>query len=306
MKYLSLFLSFLFLGCASAPKSSTDVVAMEKSKVYRQSVGSVTQSSLKPGLCAKHTENVRVKWDWRDAVMAANSCLKANDLIRVDEIGNELSTRNPAAPWGPYFLASVAREKGQLERAIWMSELAIRRATDIGVLHYLKGQILWNKKEYGPAVASFEKSTQLDDSILPAHLFLGQVYYRDQDYDKASKHYYSVLKVEPRNPVALAGIAESQLHDNNSQGALNAYHRLAEAYPSNGQYLLRIAEIYEYVLSDWPQALSTYRVLNENIKRGLVLKGSEYSLTAKIKELEAATSNERTVASSDDKGARRK
>src|SRR5262249_20898302 len=101
------------------------------------------------------------------------------------------------------------------------------------------------KKDYKSSVESFEKAVAFDDTNLPAHLFLGQVYFRDQDFSKASKHFYSVLKSVPRDPIALSGLAESQLHENNPQGALDAYTRLAEAFPHDGQYLSRMGEIYE-------------------------------------------------------------
>ncbi|MDZ4677547.1 MAG: tetratricopeptide repeat protein [Oligoflexia bacterium] len=309
MKYLVLVFALLAVqilmtGCSSTQtQPQYDARVSEAAYVYKKSIQSITMAEVKSDLCTKNAGKIKAQWNWKQAIEVADSCMKTRQFAMAEEIGNELSTREPAGPWGPYFLASVARERGELERALWMSELAMKRAHEVGILHYLRAQVLWDKKEYGAAVASFEKSTELDSSIVPAHLFLGQIYYRDQDYTAASKHFYAVLKIIPRHPIALSGLAESQLRENNVQGALDAYSRLADSYSNDGLYLARIGEIYETVLHDIPKALSAYRKLHGLIQSGRITKNSEISLDAKIKELELSTQEKRTLAASDEKGS---
>jgi tetratricopeptide (TPR) repeat protein len=295
------------VGCASGPvKEKADLVAQQKAKLYKKSIRSVPQSDIRGGACTRLAAKVKGQWDWKEAVETAGTCMQAKEYAKVEEIGNELATRTPAAPWGPYFLALAAREKGEIERATWMSELALKRAPDLGLLHYLKGQIQWTKKEFTPAVASFERSLELDNANWPAHLFLGQLYFRDQNYAKASKHFYEVLKSMPRHSIALSGLAESQIHENNPYGALDAYARLAETYPKDGQYLSRTAEIYENVLNDLPRALATYRNLRGQFKAGRVQKNVDPEIESKIKELEIATRDSRSVATQNEKGGKSK
>ena len=263
---------------------------------------SIVEGDVKPGQCYKMLTKIKTQWSWKDAVDSANACMRAKDFQHVEEIGNELAVREPAAPWGPYYLGLAARESGNLERALWMAELALKRAPEIGVLHYLKAQILWTKKDYKASVDDFEMAVRFDDENLPAHLFLGQVYFRDQDFSRASKHFYSVLKIEPRHPIALSGLAESQLHENNPQGALEAYTRLAEAYPHDGQYLSRMGEIYENVMNDVAGALGVYRQLQAGVHSGMISKNVDSQNDSKIKELELAMRKSRAVASTEDKG----
>jgi len=78
--------------------------------------------------------------------------------------------------------------------------------------------------------------------------------------------------MDPRHALALSGLAEAQLHENNPQGALEAYTRLAEAYPHDGQYLSRMGEIYESVLNDLPNALGTYHQLQVGVHTGKISK----------------------------------
>src|SRR5262249_34317268 len=145
--------------------------------------------------CSILVSKVHGSWNWLDAVNAANSCFKTHELSTVEDLANELAIRDTSTPWGPYFLSRVALDRGQLDRALWMAELSLKRAPNFGVTHYLKGQILWSRKDYKEATASFEKSVQLDEGIGPAHLILGQIYLRDQDFDRAAPQFASALRL---------------------------------------------------------------------------------------------------------------
>lgn len=289
-------------GCTVAP-TKVDVAdqLQEKAKVYKISVRSVTESDVKPGQCYRLLTKVKAQWNWKEAVETANSCMRVKDYQHVEEVGNELAVREPAAAWGPYFLGLAARESGNLERALWMAELALKRAPEVGVLHYLKAQILWTKKDFKLAVNEFEVAVENDDTNLPAQLFLGQVYFRDQNFSQASKHFNAVLKIDSHQAVALAGLAESQLRENNPQGAVESYARLADAYPHDGQYLSRLGEIYESVLNDVPNALAAYHQLQVGARTGKIVKNIDPQNDAKVKELEM-TLKSRAIASTEEKG----
>jgi tetratricopeptide (TPR) repeat protein len=314
MRYLFLsVVSVYSIACASTQSKSliadkNEVKISQAAKEYKRAVANISEEDFKVAEpCAKQALNINSQWDWRRAVVAANSCLRVKDLEKAENIGNELSTREPNGPWGPYFLAAIARERNELDRALWMSELALKRASDIAVTHYLKGQILWNRKEFNPAIASFERSVELDSTLIPAHLFLGRIYYRDQDFSKATHHFSAVLKVNPKNQSALIGVAESLLQDGNSKGALENYKNLAIYYPKDGQYLEHIAEIYE-VNGDADMALTTYRTLRDQMIASKIQTNVDKHIDAKIKELEQVRSREknRSTAVLIDRGSRAK
>jgi tetratricopeptide (TPR) repeat protein len=236
-------------------------------------------------------------------VNAANVCFKAHDLNSVEFLASELGTHDTSTPWGPYFFARVALERDQLDRALWMVELSLRRAPDFGVTHYLKGQILWARKDFKEATSEFEKSVVFDDGIGTAHLILGQVYLRDQDYADAAPQFLSALKTLPDNIIALNGQAESQIHLNSPSAALEAYVRLSELDSADGQYLTKIGALYEGALNNPERALNAYQKLHDLIKSGKVKKNIDLDNDSKIKELQAALNKARSVASDDQKSA---
>ena len=71
----------------------------------------------------------------------------------------------------------------------------------------LRGQAQLLKRDYAGARASFERSLQLNPSYMPAVQDLAQLDLRDKQPDVAKKRYETILKREPNNEQALAGLA---------------------------------------------------------------------------------------------------
>jgi tetratricopeptide (TPR) repeat protein len=309
MKKLLTLSLLALLGCATSSvetKSTSlalDEQLKQKAKSMNVTVHGVLETELKASQCQPAISKLKGKWNWVDAVNAGNICFKAHDLDAVEKLAADLATHDTSTPWGPYFFARVALDKGQLDRALWMVELSLRRAPDFGVTHYLKGQILWARKEYKEASTSFEKSVTYDNGIGPAHLILAQLYLRDQDYNKAAPQFESALKLLPDNMVALSGVAETQLHLNSPTLALDAFVRLSELDSSDGQYLSHIGALYEGALNNPERALNAYQKLHDMIKAGKVRKNIDPDNDSKIKELQAALNKARSIASENQKSA---
>lgn len=209
-KILNLTFLLSTVACSTASKPAAIVENAELAKPYKKSIEYVYLDNVKSGQCSKGYGQIKSTWNWKQAVDAAGFCVKTGDWSKVKEIADELSAREPHAPWGPFYLGLIAKENKQLDRALWMSELAIKRMPEYGLNHYLKGQILWEMKEFGAAVSSMEKALQFEPALMPAHLFLGQIYFKDQDFNKAKEHFSAVLRQQPKNAIALAGLSESQ------------------------------------------------------------------------------------------------
>lgn len=291
-------LIFGLTGCVTGSKMNEIEKAAEKrSWQYRRGVKSKTFKTLKSKVSCKKL----AKWDWKKAVDVANQCFREKRLTMVERIGNRLAKRETSAPWGPYYLGLVALERKEIARAQWMAELSLKRAPEQGVLHYLKGQVHFAKKEMPEAVESFEKALGLDKAVWPANIFLGQIYFRSQDYGKAADFFQAAIRKDFKNPVALVGLAETQLQNRNVDGALEIYGRLSSYYKNDGQYLQRKAEIYETAKSDFRRALDTYKKLRSRSVSGKITKNRMATVSKKIRELTKMVAPQRSIASTDEK-----
>src|SRR5690606_24454220 len=106
---------------------------------------------------------------------------------------------------------------------------------------------------------AFDKATDLDPTLVDAHLILGEVYFRERNYKKAESHFAAVLKQESDNVPALSGIAEAKVHKGDIKDALAYLERAINASPRNVGLRLRLAGLYETETRDLEQALSVYK-----------------------------------------------
>jgi tetratricopeptide (TPR) repeat protein len=230
-------------GVATSSASKRALASIESPTAFNKNVQVVLASDVKSPNCAKAHAVVKAKWNPERALGAASQCLAARDYNKANDLGQWLAIHEPTSAWGPYVLAAVAKAKGEKERALWMSALAVRRGPGIAAVQYLRGQVQWVSEDFAGAVISFERATEIDSTLVPAHLFLGQAYYREQNFQSATRHFYAVLKVQPQNAMALSGLAESELRVNNLSGALDAYTRLVDAHPQEVQYKMRLEQL---------------------------------------------------------------
>src|SRR5690606_412785 len=142
------------------------------------------------------------KKTWKELVNEANACVRAEKWSHVEEIASELARKDTNSPWGPYYLGLSAEKDGNLDRALWMAELTIKRSPGLALAHFQKGRILWKKEVFNESLDSLHQALQLDPNLIDTHLFLGQIFFRDQNFAKAARHFQAVLKVRPRDPTA--------------------------------------------------------------------------------------------------------
>ena len=80
----------------------------------------------------------------------------------VEKVGSRLAKIDHASPWGAYFLSLGSQGQGNHTRALWMSDLALKKSPKLGFLHYQKGRVLWGMGEYESAVTSMNDALKYD------------------------------------------------------------------------------------------------------------------------------------------------
>jgi tetratricopeptide (TPR) repeat protein len=298
--YLPIIILSLTAGCGTSPVKTT---SNDAPKNYSRTVSSVAVEHVQASQCPKTPKAVEsyAKTDWKEMIQIANACVKAQKWAQVETLAEALSQAEPKAPWGAYYWALSADQRGDTARALWMTDLALKKAPDLGMLYFEKGRLLWSEKSYGPAMEALLKAVQLDGSLSEAHVFLGQIYFRDQDYTKATQHFYTVLQSRPNDPIALSGLAESRLQAGDTNGALEAIKRAVSAFPDKVEFSLREAYIFETVVGDKLQALQAYRVAKGVLTNKKMRGPAVLNVDKKIAELEKTTRQPSNVAEGNNK-----
>ena len=298
----ALFAALLTSGCATAPVGSApvkeDKVAQTKSQVYLENTSfvlasgqhascSVPAGAEKPQAAVMKDGVSTASKDWKDLVSRASGCVSEKNWSKLETLATIIARNDMDSPWGAYFFSVAAEGQNDYSRAIWMSELAQKKAGGrAGLFFYQRGHVLYSMKETNKAMADMEKAISIEPGFVEAHLYLAQIYHRDQQLDKADKHYQAAIAADPKNYVALSGEAECKLRLGANAEAADYYQRAVQVSAREIQPWLRLAFIYETLQKNPEQALNTYRSLKSGLDSGNIKGRADFDLSAKIKALE--------------------
>ena len=284
-------------ACSTSPVSTTRKVdTAEIQRKYASQVESKFVGETKVENCPTQKE-VELEKNWKSLMAKANGCINKSQWSMVELVGERLSQVEPDAPWGAYYLSIASENKGHTERALWMIDLALKKASNVGVLKYQKGRILWKQQFYKEAITEMERSISLDKNIKDAHLFLGQVYLRELDFKKAQNHFEAVLSSESRNRQALFGLGSCYIEMDNSKEALSVIDRGISSFPRVLDFRLQEVYVYENLTKDPNTALLKYKQLLSMMNSKKIDGTLPFDINQKIKDLEDITQKTRQLAS---------
>jgi tetratricopeptide (TPR) repeat protein len=287
--------ALLAVGCATGGGGvSTDKVAIEKSKAYFDTMNYVLAGTA-GGVCAPPTAAQKVAMssvdgpskEWRDLLQKASACAGDKNWKTLDQVAETMARTDINAPWGAYFLSVSAEGAGDYQRALWMNELAQKKAgSPVALFTYEHGRIMLGLKDTTRAMSDVKKAVALEPRLTMGHLFLAQIYQRDLEWDLAGEHFAAILSTDDHNVVALAGLAESRFNQGKFTEAAELYSKAITWNGSHLEWWLRLGSLYETHLKNPELALNTYKGLRSSLDKGVVKQRPSVDLNAKIKTLE--------------------
>lgn len=290
-------------GCGTTQtKDKKEAILAPTEKIQKVPAVSMDVSQAKQGLCQKAGTDLKGR-KLKELVSIANSCVRSEEWARLEEIGFTINKTDPFQPWGSYFLSLAAEAQGDLAKAKWMVELGLKKNSSYGILYYQKGRLLWIDKMYSQGIQMVRKAIEMDPGLMEGHLFLGQVYFRDQEFEKASEHYYAVLKANPSHFLALSGLAESRRYRGDFSGSMEVLNRAIDYHPDAAEFRWRQAQIYESNLNDKVNALNSYILLKRKLIRNPSKLISLVEVESKIRQIESEQRRPAVSAAKNEKGA---
>jgi tetratricopeptide (TPR) repeat protein len=290
--------TLMITACGTSPikSASAKVDSVAVQRKYASQVESAFVGETKVEACPTQ-KVIDTEKSWKSLMAKANGCINKSQWSVVESIGEKLSQVEPEAPWGAYYLSIAAENKDHTERAMWMIDLALKKANNVGILKYQKGRILWKQQFYKEAIAEMQEAVELDKSIKDAHLFLGQVYLRELDFKKAQAYFETVLLLESRNHQALFGLASCYIELENSKEAIAVIDRGISNFPKVLDFRLQEAYVYENLIKEPVVALEKYKQLQTMVTTKKVDGTLPFDINEKIKNLEEITLKTRQLAS---------
>jgi len=288
-------------ACSTTPAKVAlkKVDTAEVSRKYASQVQSSFVGEIKAEACPTQ-KAVDMEKNWKSLMTKGNGCINKAQWSMVESIGEKLSQIEPDAPWGAYYLSIASENKGHTERAMWMIDLALKKANNIGILKYQKGRILWKQQFFKEAIAEMQSAIELDKNIKDAQLFLGQIYLRELDFKKAQGYFENVLLSEARNHQALFGLASCYIELENAKEAISVIDRGISNFPKVLDFRLQEVYVYENLTKEPAIALEKYKQLQTLMNKKVFEGTLPFDITLKIKTLEDITLKTRQLASKKD------
>lgn len=258
----------MLVGCASGPSvktAATEMKATEAQKVYLEGMTVLSENKLTLDKCTD--PSMTKEKSWKVIVRNANACVKAQNWRGVEQHAQELARVEINSPWSAYFYSLAAERTGDLPRAVWMIDLAMKKSPGAGLFHYQKGRVFWQLKTYKDAVAEMTKAVSADSSLIDAHLFLAQAYHRDLNLDRAVTHYEAVLNSDSKQFMSLQGLADVRLQQGKPDKAVTLLNQAVAQQGSDMGLRLKLAQTSEQ-LEQFEVALTNYKAARDLARSG--------------------------------------
>lgn len=277
------------IGCAtSAPKVADSKPTWQPTQpTYEEKVSARSLDQVKascPG------DNQWENLEWKKITPLANSCVKAKDWHKVEKMGDWLATHASLTPWGAFYMGLAAEGRKDYPRAIWMFELALKKAPKEGIFHYELGRIHWELGQDAAAVAEMKMASDLSPSLVEAHALMGQLALQRQEISEAERYFQKALSVNSKHLPSILGMASAKI---NSKDYVKAEEYLGQAVdlnPRASKPRLALAQVQEEHLKKYNDALATYRQIKQMSADRKLDEVIQLNLDEKIRNLEKSAS----------------
>lgn len=226
--------------------------------------------------------------DWKSLVEKSNACVRDTNWKSLEALGTALARLDMDSPWGSYFLSLAAEGTGDYQRALWMADLAQKKAGGrSGLFSYQKGRVFFAMNEVSLAMKQVKQALDLDTKLADGHFFLGEIYQRDLEDKQATSELEAALSIAPSHYGALVHLGDLKLAQSAGDESVELFKRAIKSHPERLEAWVKLGDLYETVKKDPTLALETYRNLKTLVDRGSMHERPGFDLGAKIKTLES-------------------
>ncbi len=110
------------------------------------------------------------KSDLVHLVDAINPCVVAKNQNQIETIAMQMIRLDPKSGIGPFYLSLLAEFKGQLDKADWLMDLALKKNPETPFMFYQKAKIAFQRKDFAQSnsmlVKAFDLGIKTEESTL--------------------------------------------------------------------------------------------------------------------------------------------
>jgi tetratricopeptide (TPR) repeat protein len=185
------------------------------------------------------TKRGKARWTWIGIVVGLVFALMSTSAMA----GN-----GRARSAGSQDIESQAQrlfDEGRYGEAATLMQSILRDNPQNRTANILLSFMLARQGQVGPAIAQTRRALDLFPSSVKLQLLLaGLLGLQDATRNESMQRFEAILRADPSNPMALLGLAENEHSRGNPYAAVERFTRLAERFPDDARYQVRIAQNY--------------------------------------------------------------
>ena len=197
-------------GCSSRPAKTNGAALFQKSAPL-DGMDYVLATGEAPIDGAACPAQIVASPSAKSLIGTAANCARAANWKGCERVAAELARRDLESPWAPYFMSLAAGAAGDGPRALWMAELAQKKAARaVPLFQYQHGRTLAALGQLDAAFSEIDAASRSEPRLVDGQIYVGEVWMRDGDPKKAEDCFRRALAVEPRNLRAIRDLASSR------------------------------------------------------------------------------------------------
>jgi arylsulfatase A-like enzyme/Tfp pilus assembly protein PilF len=177
------------------------------------------------------------KDDPKDLVDFHNIYTSVFDLVlnkeyeKAEKICQQLILQRPHVYQIYVLMTSIAREQGDLDRAVSHLNRAIEVRPDVAKLQQYLGTILTEQEKFDQAIAHFNKSLQINPSQFLVHHELAAVFYKQKKFDQAITHLTEALRLKRDSVKTISRLGDVHAENGNFSEATKYFQQAVNMDP---------------------------------------------------------------------------
>jgi hypothetical protein len=254
VRYLLILVSLSILSsCASQTKMSRGKLLNEAKYESLNERGSSVQCPSTP---SEKTDTL---------VEQTSQCTQAKNWKKVEEYGRLLAANASESGWGAYFLSLSAEHTGQLDRAVWMADLAIKKEPGRAIFYYQKARVLGLVGDEAGQQKALELGFSQEPDIAPFMLLAAKKSYANGDCAKLI--HLGTTKSLAKTGTGAVLTAECLA----IEGRLGEAHAILDSFlkqsPNHAEVLIQKARIEETFAANFTGAVELYRQVQRSTQK---------------------------------------
>jgi arylsulfatase A-like enzyme/Tfp pilus assembly protein PilF len=179
--------------------------------------------------------------DFHNIYTSVSDLVLNKEYEQAEKICQQLTLQRPHVYQIYVLMTSIAREQGDLDRAVSHLNRAIEVRPDVAKLQHYLGTVLTEQGKFDQAAEHFEKSLQLNPNQFLVHQDLAAVFYKQEKFDRAITHLTEALRLKPDSAKTVRRLGDALAEKGNFKQATKYFQQAVDMNPSDAKNHSKLA-----------------------------------------------------------------